>query len=195
MASATEDTGLHRFTVDEYHRMVDAGILHEDDRVELIYGVIREMSPINRPHALAVTLGRRLFDAGLAGRASVYEEKPLRLETLASVPEPDICICSNPDVMAYDTDATTPLLVVEIADSTLRYDLTAKATLYAEAQIPEYWVVDLPNQVLHVFRDLRDGSYQTRSKFEPASRIAPTAWPDFEIDVAALLPSEADVSS
>ena len=191
MASAAEDAGLHRFTVDEYFRMVDAGILHEDDRVELIHGVILEMSPINRPHALAVTLARKLFDTGLSGRASVYEEKPMRLESLASVPEPDICICSNPDVMAYGTDSTKALLVVEVADSTLRYDLSTKVQLYAEAEVPEYWVVDLQNEALHVFREPQDGAYQNRAKHDPTARIAPTAWPDFEIDVAALFPTEA----
>ncbi len=107
--------------------MAEAGILREDDRVELIHGVIREMSPINRPHALAATLARKRLDTGLVGRARVYKEEPMRLESLASVPAPGIRVCSNPDVMAYGTDSTKARLVVEVADQTLGDDLAAKA--------------------------------------------------------------------
>lgn len=195
MASAAEDTGLHRFTVDEYHRMGEAGILGEDDRVELIRGVIREMSPINRSHVIATSRTRQLFDRGLAGRASVYEQSPLHLETLASEPEPDIAIYSNPEMDAFGTADTTPLLAIEVADSSLNYDLTTKAELYAEGLVPEYWVLDVQREVLHIFRDPRDGAYQTRARYEPGSRIAPVSWPDFEIGVASLLPSEAAPSS
>ena len=86
MARVAEATSVRRFTVDEYHRMVDAGILREDDRVELIYGVIREMSPKNRPHTVAATRVFRLFEHGLVGRAGVYIEAPLRFVKLDSEP-------------------------------------------------------------------------------------------------------------
>ena len=194
MASAAEDAGLHRFTVDEYHRMGEAGILGEDDRVELIYGVIREMSPINRSHVIATSRTRQLFADGLAGRASVYEQSPLHLEALASEPEPDIAIYSNPDVDAFGTAETAPLLAIEVADSSLSYDLRTKAGLYAEGLVPEYWVLDVQGRVLHVFRNALDGVYQTRAKYEPGSRVAPVSWPDFEIEVEALFPSEAPSS-
>lgn len=189
MARAAEDPGVRRFTVDEYHRMVDAGILRQDDRVELIDGVIREMSPTNRPHAIATTAVRQLLDRGLAGRASVYEEKPLRLEDIASEPEPDVCVCSNPDLRAFGTESTEPLLVVEVAESSLMYDMTTKAELYAKGDVPEYWVVDLANRVVHVFRNARHGAYRTKMTKEPGTRVAPLSWPDFEIDVATLFPS------
>ena len=194
MARAAEATGVRRFTVDEYHRMVDAGILREDDRVELIYGVIREMSPKNRPHIVAATRVLRVFDRGLAGRAGVYVEAPLGLVKLDSEPEPDIVVSDDPDVESYGTESFRPLLVIEVADSSLRYDLSLKSELYAKAGIPEYWVVDLPNRVLVVFRDPEGGSYQTRTTHEPGSRIAPVSWPDFEIDVDSLFPSEASSS-
>lgn len=171
--------------------MVETGILREDDRVELVYGVIREMSPTNRAHALATIMIRQVFADGLTGRASVYEEKPLHLEALSSVPEPDICVCSNPDLRAYGTDSTRALLVVEVADATLTYDLTTKSKLYAEATIPEYWVVDLRHEVVHVFREPRGGAYQTRVTHQPGSRVAPISWPDFEVAVDALLPSDS----
>ena len=195
MASAAEDTGLHRFTVDEYHRMAEAGILRRDDRVELINGVIREMSPINPPHVVATTLTRELFTKGLAGRAAVYEQSPLRLDALDSEPQPDVTVYSNPDVRAFGTPETQPLLAIEVAVSTLGYDLNVKADLYAKGGLPEYWVLDVEHRVLHIFTTPRDDGYAMCKRFEPGDCIAPTAWPDFEIDVAALFPSEADVSS
>jgi len=190
MGGASEATDVRRFTVDEYHRMADADILREDDRVELIYGVIREMSPKNRPHIVAATRVLRVFEHGLAGRAGVYFEAPLGIVKLDSEPEPDIVVGDNPDVESYGTESFRPLLVIEVADSSLRYDLSLKSELYAGAGIPEYWVVDLPNRVLVVLRD-PDGEYLSRDTHAPGSRIAPVSWPDFEIDVDSLFPAEA----
>lgn len=183
-----EIVGLRHFTVHEYHRMAEAGILGEGDRVELIRGVVREMSPKKRPHVIATTQIRELFARGLAGVASVYEEKPLELEALDSEPEPDVAIYSNPDVNAYGTERTAPLLVIEVADSTLRYDLSVKSELYAQGGIPEYWVVDLVHRTLVVFRDAKDGAYRDRSTHLLGARIRPLSWPDFELQVNALFP-------
>ena len=151
------------FTVEEYYRMAEAGILAEDERVELIRGEIRRMSPKYRRHILAV---RRVFDAlvpALQGRASVYQEVPLAVAELDSELEPDILVCSNPDVEAYGTDDTKPLLIVEVSESTLRFDLGDKANLYAESGVPEYWVLNLVDETLVVFRDPHDGKYRDRS--------------------------------
>jgi Uma2 family endonuclease len=186
-----ETIGLRHFTVDEYHRMAAAGILGEEDRVELIRGVIREVSPKKRAHVIATMEIRELFARRLTGRASVYEEKPLRLEALDSEPEPDVVISSNPDARAYGTERTEPLLVIEVADSSVSYDLTVKAELYAQGHIPEYWVVDLVRRVLMVFRAAQDGAYRSRSTHEPGSFVTPVSWPDLEIDVATLIPSES----
>ena len=191
MARVAEPAGLRQFTVDEYHRMAEAGILGEDDRVELIRGVIRNMSPISRPHVIATTRIRRLFADGLAGRASVFEQSPLHLEALASEPEPDVAVYSNPDLDTFGTAATEPLLAIEVADSSFSFDLKTKAELYAEGRVPEYWVLDIQHRVLHVFGDPRDGAYRTHTTHEPGSRIAPVSWPDFEVDVDSLFPSEA----
>lgn len=182
--------GLRHFTLEQYHQMAAAGILAEDDRVELIHGVVREMSPKSRRHVIATMKIRELFARGLVGRAGVYEEKPLQLQALDSEPEPDVAVCSNPDFRAYGTDRTEPLLVVEVADSSLRDDLGIKAELYARAKIPEYWVVDLVHGVLVVFREPRKGEYQEHSTHERATRIAPLSWPDFMIDVGTLFPQE-----
>lgn len=188
MARVAEATPLHRFTVEDYHRMAETGILGEDDRVELIRGVVREMSPVDRAHVIATSRTRQLFADGLAGRASVYEQSPLRLEALASEPEPDVSIYSNPNLDAFGTEATEPLLAIEVALSSLSQDLTTKAELYAEGGIPEYWVVDVAHRLLYVFRDPHDGKYRTRETYAPGARVIPLSWPDFAIDVEALLP-------
>jgi Uma2 family endonuclease len=132
----------------------------------------------------------RMLDGALRGRASVYQEAPLVAEGIDSEPQPDVLVCSNPDEWAYRSKRTKPLLVVEVADSSLAYDSGEKASLYAEAGVPEYWVVNLIERVLVVFRDPKNGSYQTRSSIEPRARVAPEAWPDLAFEVRELFPPE-----
>ncbi len=84
---------------------------------------------------------------------------------------------SHPDGELFGTDASEPLVVVEVSDSSLRYDLTEKAALYAASQIADYWVVDLEHRVLVVFRDPRNGVYETRETYQPGSRIGPCRGP------------------
>ena len=139
MARAVDTIEQRLFTVEEYHRMAEAGILSPDERVELIRGVIHAMSPKKRPHVVAVTGALKLLEKALEGRASVYPEAPLVLTDLDSEPEPDVMVCSNPDFRASGTEATRALLVVEIADSSRSRDLGVKVALYAEAGVPEYW--------------------------------------------------------
>jgi Uma2 family endonuclease len=103
------------------------------------------------------------------------------LEALDSEPEPD--------VNAYGTGETRPPLVVEIADSSLRYDLHEKAALYAEAGVPEYWVVNLVDQVVEVHRHPRKRAFDTRFHVPRGQRISPEAWPDLELDVSSFFPS------
>jgi Uma2 family endonuclease len=165
-----------------------ANILGADERVELVLGLVREMSPRKRPHVLATIGIRELLERELAGRASVYEEKPLALRELDSEPEPDIVVCSNPDVTAYGTDETEPLLVIEVADSSLQYDLTVKTELYARAGIPEYWVVDLVHRRLFVFREPKDGVFRSRTEHETDATVRPISWPATVVEISALFP-------
>jgi len=191
MARVAETLEQRLFTVEEYHRMAEAGILSPDERVELIRGVIHAMSPKKRPHVVGVTGALKLLEKALSGRASVYQEAPLVLEELDSEPEPDVLVCSNPDFRVYGTEATRALLVIEIADSSRSRDLGVKVALYAEAGVPEYWVVDLARRRLVVFRDPRGGDYQSRSTLDSGGRVSSVSWPDVIIDVAALLPELA----
>lgn len=190
MARPMETLEHRRFTVEEYHRMGEAGILAPGERVELIRGVIRQMSPKRRKHVVAGTKAFRGLDKALEGRATVYLEAPLGLEDLDSEPEPDIVVCSNPDVESYGTTETKPLLVIELADSSLRYDMTEKAALYADAQIPEYWVVNLVDRMLEVHRRPQNGAYETCLRVSCGAQVSPEAWPDVAFDVSSFFPSE-----
>jgi Uma2 family endonuclease len=185
---ALETVALRRFTVEEFHRMADTGILARGERVELIRGIVRSMSPKNRAHVVAATLVYDLLRDGLRGRAAVYNEAPLTAEHIDSEPEPDVMVCSNPDRAAYGTPLTRPLLVVEVAESSLEIDLGEKVTLYAEAGVPEYWVLNLAERVLVVFREPLGGSYRVRLSLEEKARLTPVAWPDLAFDVSALFP-------
>jgi Uma2 family endonuclease len=193
MARAAEQVGqIHqrRFTVEEYHRMAETGILRPDERVELIHGVVHSMSPKNRAHVVKTTrLYQRLVTA-LAGRAAVFQEAPLKLVQLDSEPEPDIVAASSPDIDDYGTASFEPLLVVEVAESSLRFDLNAKAALYAEAGVPEYWVVNLIDRELVVFGSPFEGAYRQRAIHGAGDRVAPRAWPDVAIEVSELFPAD-----
>jgi Uma2 family endonuclease len=172
--------------------MGETGILGPDERVELVRGVIREMSPKNWSHVIATKRVFRMLESALQGRASVYQEAPLVAEGIDSEPEPDVLVCSNPDELAYRSSHTAPLLVIEVADSTLEYDLDEKASLYADAGVPEYWVVNLVDRVLAVFREPRNGSYQVRLSLDETSRVLPEAWPEHAFEVAKFLPPDTN---
>ncbi len=185
----SEDVGLRKFTVDDFHLMAENGIFAPDERLELVRGVVRTMSPKNRAHVIASNRTFEYFYEALRGRARVYKEDPLQLSGLDSEPEPDIMICSNPDLDTYGTPLTAPLMVIEISDSSLLYDLVPKALVYAQAGIPEYWVVNLVDNVLVVFRGPSDGGYALREDFGLDSTVRPQAWPDLEVEVARLFRS------
>ena len=156
-----------RFTVAEYHRMAEVGILHEDDRIELIHGEIIKMSgsppgPIGNPHSSTV---RRLINKltlQLGPQFIIDAQNPVQISDY-SEPEPDIVVLPFRD--DYYADGVTPadvLLIIEVSDTTLRYDQTIKLPLYAAAGIPEVWIVDVGQQ-LKVHRHPRGEQYQSAS--------------------------------
>ena len=195
MAAKAEDlvgdtVDVRRFSVEEYHRMGEIGIFKPDERVELIRGVVRRMSPKNYAHVVAATTLYQLLVKALAGRASVFKEDPLKLVPLDSEPEPDIVATSSPDIKDYGSESARALLVVEVSASSLRYDLNAKAPLYAEAGVPEYWVVNLVARELVVFRNPEGGAYADHTTYREGDEVNPEAWPDVPIEVGALFPDE-----
>ena len=178
-----------RFTVDEYHRMAEAGILGEDDRVELIEGEIVEMSPIGWRHQACVDrLTHRLVPA-LQNRAILRPQGPIRLSS-DSEPQPDLVVL-RPRVDFYAEGGPGPedvLWLIEISDTSLRYDRDVKVPLYGRYGIPEVWVVDLEGEQVFVYRDPRSGGgYRSARVLGRGARLAPQAFPDLELPVDEVL--------
>jgi Uma2 family endonuclease len=174
---AMDDTDLvptrHRLNVDDYHRMAEAGILGEDDRVELIDGELIDMAPIGQGHAGVVNgLNHALFMA-FGGQAIVSVQNPLRLDRL-NEPQPDVVILRPRDDFYQHGARPGPadvLLLVEVADSSLRYDRTVKLPLYARAGIGEVWIVDLRRRVVDVYRTPAGGGYATIETHGPEDTV------------------------
>jgi Uma2 family endonuclease len=182
-----------RFTVEDYYRMGEAGILGEDDRVELIEGEIVEMPPIGSPHGGGVNRLIHLFTGLLGDRAVVSAQNPVRLSDI-SEPVPDITLLrSRADFYAGSHPRPGDvLLLVEVADTSGAFDRRVKAPLYARAGIPEYWIVDLPRGLLEIHRDPSPDGYLVRRELHPGDRVAPAALPDAELEVRDILGSPAD---
>jgi Uma2 family endonuclease len=142
----------HRFSVDEYERMIEHGILTENDRVELIRGEIIEKMAIGDPHAASVKRLNRLLGATLAGRTLISIQDPIRL--IDSEPEPDVALLL-PQADFYLSGKPRPadiLLLIEVSDSSLEYDRQVKLPMYAEAGISEFWIVNFEDDCLEVYR-------------------------------------------
>ena len=177
-----------RFTVDEYECMGTAGILGEDDRVELLNGEIIEMAPIGSRHAGCVKELNRLFSGRAAGRYIVSVQDPVRLSS-SSEPEPDIALL-RPREDGYRTSHPQPedvLLIIEVADSSLDVDRRVKVRLFAEAGIPEVWLANLQRPSITAYREPQDGRYRRINVFRRGSSIAPLAFPDIEPRVEDIL--------
>jgi Uma2 family endonuclease len=171
----------HRFTVDEYHRMGDAGIFHEDNRVELIAGEIVEMGPIGSDHAWVVARLTRLFERG-SGDLIVWSQNPIVLSD-EDEPQPDLALVKPRPALYRKTHPGRDdiLLVIEVADSSLAYDRREKLARYAMAGIPEAWIVDLTGDRLLVFRSPKGRSYEVEFVVSPAERVSPLALPGLAI--------------
>jgi Uma2 family endonuclease len=168
-----------RFTWEEYHRMGETGVLGPEDRVELIEGEIITMTPIGRRHAACVAeLTRRLVPA-IADRALLWPQNPVRLPR-DTEPQPDIVLL-RPRADRYTADsarAEDVLLLVEIADTSYRYDRHIKLPLYARAGVAEMWIVDLVHDVVEVYRQPSATGYALSNRVALGGRVAPAALPD-----------------
>jgi Uma2 family endonuclease len=171
-----------RFTREEYYRMAEVGILGPRDRVELIRGEIVEMSPIGRRHGAFVDNLTRLLVLRLADRAMVRVQGAVALAD-DTEPQPDLAILRRGAVPYKDRDAWAEdaLLVIEVAESSLAYDRSTKMRLYAEAGIPEYWVVDCTAETVEVHRGPGPDGYRDVSLVASATTLALQAFPDVEL--------------
>jgi Uma2 family endonuclease len=190
---AAADIPRRRFTVDEYHRMGDAGVLSEDDRVELLDGEIVQMSPIGSPHAGCVNRLTALFTRRLGNRATVQVQNPIVLDR-HSEPQPDLTLLA-PRADFYSSAHPRPrdvLLAIEVMDVSRGYDRTLKLPLYARAELREVWLVDVAARAIEVYRRPALRGYHNERRLIPGETLAPLAFPRIRFRVDELLgPPEA----
>lgn len=177
-----------KFTVKQYHKMADSGILTEDERVELIQGEIIEMSPIGTQHASCVRRLNALLNSRLNGRALVDIQNPVELDDI-SEPQPDVTLLRLREDF-YSTAHPQPtdiFLIVEVADTTVTYDRGVKIPLYAEDNIVEVWLVDINGQRVEVYREPTPKGYQNVQQFRLGQSLSIQAFPDVTLTVDEIL--------
>ena len=173
-------------TVDEYHRMGEAGILTEDDRVELIEGELVEMAPIGSEHVAATNSLTRLLVLAVGDRGIVSVGNPVRLNR-HSEPQPDFAVLRPRD--DYRTTLPRPedtMLAVEVANTSLEYDRKVKLALYARSGIPEVWIVNLAAEEVEVYRSPVADGYTSVARAGRSDALTITAIPGVLIPVAGI---------
>jgi len=178
----------YRFSVEEYNKLGEVGVFHADDRVELLNGEIIIMAAIGKHHIIAVRRLNRILNLRYSDLCYVDCQSPVVLDGF-SEPQPDILLVSL-SIDASDEKPTPAetLLAVEVADSTLRYDAGPKLHAYARAGIREYWIVNLADRAIDVYRQPSGENYAEHFRRERADQLAPAAFPDRPIAVADILP-------
>jgi Uma2 family endonuclease len=174
-------------TIEEFERAWDDGAFPPDARLELIHGEVVEMSPIGDPHFLSVMyLGDLLADLKPAAISSL--QGPLRLPLQESVPQPDAVVFRRrPDFAKRPPRGQDALLVVEVSDSTLAYDRDVKMPLYAQAGVPESWLVDLKKKRIFVYRQPSPEGYQEVRVYHRGESVSPQAFPEKRFSVDEIL--------
>jgi len=190
MTTAAVD--VRRWTLEEYERLVEQGFFHPEEKIELVDGVIFEMTPQSSRHASGVRLTELALQPLYREGFDVRTQLPLALG-LDAEPEPDVAVVPGHARDYIAAHPTTAVLIVEVADSSLLHDRKRKARLYARAGIPEYWLLNLVDWCLEVFRDPKAGSYATRTILREGDSVAPRTRPEAEIPVADLLPRPSAV--
>lgn len=178
----------HRFTVEEYHRLADAGILGPDSRTELIHGEIVHMPPIGSEHAGSVNRLTEDLVLAFAGKAIVSVQNPVRIRP-HSEPQPDFLLLRT-RVDGYGSSLPEPesvLLAIEISDSSLSYDRGTKLPLYAQAGIPEVWIVDLRGEQVEIHRNPGPAGYRDTHRALRGEHISPAAFPDCKLSADRML--------
>ena len=165
---------IKRFTVEEYHRMGEMGFLSEDDRCELLRGVIREKPIMNPPHKRALRKLTECIRPFITAEFVFDAQGPITLAD--SEPEPDLCITIGPDSRYDERHAGTGEIVwaLELSDSSLAYDRGEKLQIYAEAKIPVYWIVNLQDRIVEVYtlpRGGRNPTYRNRVDFTAGTTV------------------------
>jgi Uma2 family endonuclease len=185
----TTIVGRHQFTVDEYRRLSDLGLLGEDGRTELLNGEIFDMPAMRPPHAFCVDALDEALRTNRPQDVVIRVQGPVTLSDW-SEPQPDVLLLRGP-LDRYRTAHPTAadiLLVIEVADTSYRHDREVKLPLYATAGVPEVWIVNLSARQIEVYREPDGESYRERRVVGAEGQVAPAALPQLVVPVAAVLP-------
>jgi Uma2 family endonuclease len=176
----------YRFTVDEYHRLGEVGILGEDDRVELLNGDLITMAPIGGEHRTVVdTLILLLAAKTEGGRYRIGIQNPVSLNSY-SEPQPDVVLYDS-SVLGRHPRPNEIFLLIEVADSSLSYDVGPKLDAYARAGICEVWVIDIIRRRVLIHRQPDQGRYETRLELPMDGVLTIEAFPDITLPVAKVI--------
>ncbi|WP_310427917.1 Uma2 family endonuclease [Chamaesiphon sp. VAR_48_metabat_135_sub] len=180
---------LKYWTVQDYYRMSELGILDPNERTELIDGQIIIMTAKGTPHVTTLQLLATNLQDQLGKSALIRTQDPIRLDNF-SEPEPDLAIVKG-TILDYNEHHPVPNdidLIIEVADSTLKQDCEVKDKLYARSSIAEYWVVDIKNRQVHIFRDPTPTGYTSQLILTETHSISPLAFPNLSLSIASILP-------
>ena len=177
----------YRWSRETYDRAVEAGVFGPHDRLELLDGQLLSMTPQGSRHAAIVGQAGRILRGVFGPDCSVRMQCPLAVGD-DSEPEPDLAVVPGRELDYLDAHPTAALLIVEVADDSLRRDRTVKQRLYARRGIPEYWILALPDARLEVYRDAGVAGYGSVTAHRPGETVRPLARPEAAIAVTDLLP-------
>ena len=177
-----------RFTVDEYYKMIELGMLKDYEKAEIIEGELIQKMPIGKKHSAAVEKLNEILRDRLGKSVSLRNQQPVRFSDY-NEPEPDLAVLKRREDF-YSDQKPVPkdvLLLIEVSDATLKYDRNTKLTIYAEAEIPEVWIVNLPNDIVEIHQNPSVGIYQLTKIFKRGEIIESEILPDLKLEVNEIL--------
>jgi Uma2 family endonuclease len=176
-----------RFKVDDYYKMIELGILKDYEKAEIIEGELIKKITVGDRHASTVNILNRIFSRSMSDEVLVSVQNPIRLSDY-SEPEPDLVLA---DLRKFDgrrhPRPAEIILIVEVSDSTLKYDRDTKLSLYAEAEIYEVWIVNLQNDIIEVHQNPSNGIYQLAKIFKRGEKILSEVLPNLSLEVDKIL--------
>ena len=176
-----------RFSVDEYYKMIELGMLKDYEKSEIIEGELIQKMPIGDKHAFAVDVLAEFFIKNVPDKVRVRIQNPIRISDF-NEPEPDVVLA---DLTKFDGKRhprpEETILIVEVSDSTLKYDRDTKLSLYAEAEIPEVWIINLKNNIIEVHQKPSNGIYQLAQIYKSGEAAKSAVLSNLEIEVNKIL--------
>jgi Uma2 family endonuclease len=180
---------IRLWNLSEYHHLREKGILHPEEKIELIEGQLIKMSPKGTLHTAATRRIAKTLTNLLVNKAAIYTQDPVELDD-NSEPEPDVSIVKiDPnDYVTHHPQTEEIYLIIEVADSSLEYDCEIKAKLYAKSGIEDYWVIDVRERKLYLFRKPEKTGYQNKQILRETDLITPLSFPTISVKISELLP-------